>query len=199
MGRDSALTQAPVKLRHRAPGTGILFALPFSPGRQRGRQRPSTFNWHEQDSYIDAQPLCQGFERGDRNIFRATFDTADIRAIDASLKRQPLLTKSVGHAQAADIPADCLTHIHAPIRTAWRLDNRRTDSPLFHQNSEDTGGKANFRYPPAHSTEEHREQNSAENAQLRTCEGSGRARLPLRTISTCSCWQCPYEGAREAR
>lgn len=67
----------------------------------------------KENAHFHVQGLRQRLQHGNRHVFFAPFDTADIRTVDRGLKRKPLLRQAALDAQLSEIPADEFASIHS--------------------------------------------------------------------------------------
>lgn len=95
-----------------APPPAPLRFLRLSARRKRRRLTSPFRRFGQKVCGRDAECLRQSFQRICRYIFRTALYATDIRTIDLSRQRQPLLRQSAFDTQLAEIPTNDLAHVH---------------------------------------------------------------------------------------
>lgn len=89
-----------------------LTCLGLSARRKRRRLTSPLRRFGQKSRGRNGKCLRQSFERIGRYVFRTAFDATDIRTIDLSRQRQPLLRQPAFDTQLAEIPTNDLAHVH---------------------------------------------------------------------------------------
>lgn len=100
-----------------AQGTGAQFTarltrLGLSARRKRRRLRSPLRRFDQKSRGRNGKCLRQSFQRIGRYVFRTAFDATDIRTIDLSRQREPLLRQPAFDTQLAEIPTNDRAHVH---------------------------------------------------------------------------------------
>lgn len=90
--------------------SGFVWLSSCSHRRGAGFVRPSFL---KENAHFHVQGLRQRLQHGNRHVFFAPFDTADIGTVDRGLKRKPFLRQAALDAQLAKVPTDEFASIHS--------------------------------------------------------------------------------------
>lgn len=94
--------------------------------------RRFTFNRdREEFGDIDGQRGCDAIEEVDRHVEIAALDTADGRAVDASIYSKVLLRDLLVGAHLSQIPCKSITSIHGRMATTLKAGNPSDISDIF--------------------------------------------------------------------